>query len=70
MSSKPETIRHREHTMSVPHYAIAYLRDVQVGEEILPLRTEHSNSMAALVAGVPANYQATDKIAQLLGEAS
>lgn len=115
--------------MSVPHYAIAYLRDVQVGEEILeyihkidatlapyggrfivhggkltpaegqwhgdlviiefpsfeaaeqwyespayqeilPLRTEHSNSMAALVAGVPANYQATDKIAQLLGEAS
>jgi uncharacterized protein (DUF1330 family) len=39
-------------------------------QEILPLRTEHSNSMAALVAGVPANYQATDKIAQLLGEAS
>ena len=31
-------------------------------QEILPLRTEHSNSMACLVEGVPANYQATDKL--------
>lgn len=39
-------------------------------QEILPLRTEHSNSIAALVEGVPEGYRAVDKIAQLLGDAS
>jgi uncharacterized protein (DUF1330 family) len=35
-------------------------------QEILPLRAEHSNSIACLVEGVPPNYQATDKLSQLL----
>ena len=35
-------------------------------QEILPLRTEHSDSMACLVEGVPAGYQATDKLSELL----
>lgn len=39
-------------------------------QEILPLRTEHSSSIAALVEGVPDGYRAVDKIAQVLGEAS
>lgn len=39
-------------------------------QEILPLRTEHSRSIAALVEGVPDGYRAVDKIAQLLGGAS
>ena len=39
-------------------------------QEILPLRTEHSRSIAALVEGVPEGYRAVDKIAQVLGEAS
>lgn len=34
-------------------------------QEILPLRTEHSVSVAALVEGVPAGYRAVDKVAQL-----
>lgn len=36
-------------------------------QEILPLRTEHSRSMAALVEGVPEGYRAVEKIAQVLG---
>ncbi|NYJ02545.1 uncharacterized protein (DUF1330 family) [Nocardioides thalensis] len=39
-------------------------------QEILPLRTEHSRSIACLVEGVPDGYRAVDKIAQVLGEAS
>lgn len=39
-------------------------------QEILPLRTEHSSSIAALVEGVPEGYRAVDKIAELLGKAS
>lgn len=34
-------------------------------QEILPLRTEHSNSMAAIVDGVPNGYRATNKLAEL-----
>lgn len=34
-------------------------------QEILPLRTEHSQSMAALVRGVPEGYRAVDKVAVL-----
>ncbi len=115
--------------MTVPAYALAYLRDVRFGEEIidyiqridatlapyggrflvhggeitpaegtwdgdlviiefpdrasaaawyespdyqaiLPLRTGNSSSMACLVDGVPAGYQATDKLAGLLSEAT
>ena len=36
-------------------------------QEILALRTDNSRSIAALVEGVPAGYQATDKLAELLG---
>ncbi len=36
-------------------------------QEILPLRTEHSTSMAALLEGVPDGYRAADKIGELLG---
>ncbi len=36
-------------------------------QEILPLRTEHSQSIAALVEGVPTGYRAVDKLATLLG---
>jgi uncharacterized protein (DUF1330 family) len=39
-------------------------------QEILPLRTENSRSIAALVEGVPAQYQATDKLAELLSRAT
>lgn len=111
--------------MTVPTYALAYLRDVRLGEEvveyieridatlapfggrflvhggrlteaegtwdgdlviiefpdreaaeqwyaspayqaILPLRTRNSDSMAALVDGVPGGYRAVDKLATLL----
>jgi uncharacterized protein (DUF1330 family) len=38
-------------------------------QEILPLRTEHSRSMAALLPGVPEGYRAVDKLADLLGNA-
>ena len=34
--------------------------------EILPLRTEHSRSVAALVDGVPDGYRAVDKLGVLL----
>ncbi len=36
-------------------------------QEILPLRTEHSRSMAALLRGVPRGYRAVDKLAELMG---
>ena len=36
-------------------------------QAILPLRTDNSRSIAAIVEGVPAGYQATDKLASLLG---
>jgi uncharacterized protein (DUF1330 family) len=39
-------------------------------QEILPLRTEHSQSIAAMVEGVPEGYRAVDKLAQLMGEAA
>ena len=32
-------------------------------QEILPLRTENSRSIAAIVEGVPAGYRATEKLA-------
>ena len=35
-------------------------------QEILTLRTENTRSMACLLEGVPAGYQATDKLAALL----
>ncbi len=35
-------------------------------QAIAPLRTEHSESMTAIVDGVGAGYQATDKLAELL----
>ena len=35
-------------------------------QEILPLRTEHSLSLAGLLEGVPAGYQATDGLAAML----
>ncbi|GAA4814785.1 DUF1330 domain-containing protein [Nocardioides caeni] len=35
-------------------------------QAILPLRTEHSTSIACLVEGVPAGYRAVDKLAVLL----
>jgi uncharacterized protein (DUF1330 family) len=38
-------------------------------QEILPLRTEHSESYAALLTGVPTGYRATDKLAELLPSA-
>ena len=38
-------------------------------QEILPLRTEHSRSMAALLRGVPKDYRAVNKIAELLADA-
>lgn len=38
-------------------------------QEILPLRTENSRSIAALVEGVPDGYRAVDKLAPLLGDA-
>lgn len=38
-------------------------------QEILPLRTQHSDSMAALVEGVPEGYRAVDKLADLTGAA-
>jgi uncharacterized protein (DUF1330 family) len=38
-------------------------------QEILPLRTEHSDSMAALLLGVPEDYRAVDKLDELLAGA-
>ncbi|WP_141015246.1 DUF1330 domain-containing protein [Nocardioides sambongensis] len=35
-------------------------------QEILPLRTEHSTSIACVVEGVPVGYRAVDKLAVLL----
>lgn len=35
-------------------------------QEILPLRTEHSHSIAAIVPGVPDGYRAVDKLAELM----
>ncbi len=35
-------------------------------QEILPLRVDNSQSIAAIVEGVPTGYQATDKLAALL----
>jgi uncharacterized protein (DUF1330 family) len=35
-------------------------------QEILPLRLENSRSIACIVEGVPAGYQATDKLRGLL----
>jgi uncharacterized protein (DUF1330 family) len=33
-------------------------------QQILPLRTEHSSSMACIVEGVPEGYRAMDKLAE------
>ncbi len=38
-------------------------------QEILPLRTEHSNSMTGLLRGLPKDYRAVNKIAELMAEA-
>jgi uncharacterized protein (DUF1330 family) len=35
-------------------------------QEILPLRTEHSQSIAAMVEGVPNGYRAVDKLTTLM----
>ena len=37
-------------------------------QEILPLRTEHSSSMAGLLRGVPRDYRAINKLAELMPE--
>lgn len=39
-------------------------------QAILPLRTEHSHGIAAIVGGVPAGYQATDGLAAMLASAT
>lgn len=39
-------------------------------QEILPLRTGHSEGIAAIVSGVPSDYQATDGLAALLAAAT
>ena len=39
-------------------------------QAILPLRTENTESIATLVDGVPAGYQATDGLAKLLAAES
>lgn len=39
-------------------------------QAILPLRTEHSHSIAAIVDGVPDGYRALDKLAQLRAPAA
>jgi uncharacterized protein (DUF1330 family) len=49
--------------------ACAEWYDSPAYQEILPLRTEHSQSIAAMVEGVPDGYRAVDKIAQLIGDA-
>jgi uncharacterized protein (DUF1330 family) len=49
--------------------ACAEWYDSPAYQEILPLRTEHSQSIAALVEGVPDGYRAVDKLAKLLGDA-
>lgn len=36
-------------------------------QAILPLRTEHSQSIACMVEGVPTGYRAVDKLADLAG---
>ncbi len=36
-------------------------------QAILPLRLDNSRSMATIVEGVPAGYQATDKLRDLVG---
>lgn len=36
-------------------------------QEILPLRTAHSQSVTCLVEGVPGGYRAVDKLAALMG---
>ncbi|WP_435771835.1 DUF1330 domain-containing protein [Nocardioides sp. SYSU DS0651] len=36
-------------------------------QEILPLRTEHSTSIACVVEGVPTGYRAVDKLPVLMG---
>lgn len=43
--------------------------DAPAYQGILPLRTERSISMVALVEGVPEGYRAVDKIAELTGAA-
>jgi uncharacterized protein (DUF1330 family) len=35
-------------------------------QEILPLRTEHSNSIACVISGVPTGYRAADGLAKML----
>ncbi len=39
-------------------------------QAILPLRTEHSDGIAAIVGGVPTGYQATDGLAAMLASAT
>ena len=39
-------------------------------QAILPLRTEHSQSIAAMVAGVPEGYRAIEKVPEVLALAN
>lgn len=39
-------------------------------QAILPLRTEHSQSIAAMVVGVPDGYRAIEKVPEVLAAAS
>ncbi len=39
-------------------------------QEILPLRTEHSRSMAGLLQGVPTGYRAVEKLEELMADHS
>lgn len=40
--------------------------DSDAYKQIVPLRTEHSNSIACLVEGAPDGYRAVDKLASLM----
>ncbi|UUZ60845.1 DUF1330 domain-containing protein [Nocardioides sp. B-3] len=44
--------------------------DSAIYRAILPLRTEHSNGIAAIVGGVPRGYRATDGLAAMLASST
>lgn len=52
------------------HSSAKHWYDSPAYQEILPLRTENSDSIACLVAGLPPGYQASDKLSALLSEAT
>lgn len=52
------------------HGAARAWYDSAIYQAILPLRTEHSTGIAAIVDGVPRGYQATDGLAAMLASAT